>query len=932
MAVLLRLTLPRTVVTGSNTKLVACGDDPFLGHWDPKRAPGLVRTDGGDWVLESAGHGTSRVRPGAEFKYVLLDAGGQVQWEANRPNRKWRSAGDLAPAPLHHFDQLEDYEAPLPVSPVGSVERQHFHASVVSTGVALRLLLPPNLARRTGAQVVACGDDDFLGHWDPKRAPKLNCVGDEWVLQLAPVTNVRPSAEFKYVLMDSSGHMQWEANRPNRQWQQLDGSVHHFDKVEAKEGGQSAYLQTPAASSGAPPLAPAALVPPAEKSSSSSKTRRDPDVSSVGAVLRVSVPSTAGDGRHGASVVACGDAELLGYWDPVKAVKLIHSGDGDEWVLPASFAEEAHSVRLGAEFKYVVMEPSGRVQWEANRPNRLWTPPLSATDVPELQQFDELSAEEAVEFATALASRALPRRKRDKARTPLQGDELRITWGKADTPGGLASFKKGRPGLILHAFHSHFQEVKKWAEAVEKGGYDAVQISPAQRSIHGDQWWTRYQPVRYSEIHGLGSERDLRELCAEYAKRGIQVLGDLVFNHMLVVGSCYEWKEAQKDTARHERLVKKLEAAVAPDFDRDDFQWPWFPLEGAEWDGPMRMEGWGSGEWSELKGGAPKVVKVHTAHMQLLRSCGVSGFRLDAAKHMRPQHVVNYAAIAQTLPTVGKAGADGAFFYGEVLSSELLMHREYQDAKPSSEFRSDAWEDEPLSTTDFLLPVWLRHFLETGESNTAESLTASKSSAKSKTRAQKRILSGTVEVPLVARNSVRFARNHDTAYGDQPYFGLSNWAPASAALATAWIMAAHDGAVLVLGEDTVSSKIIQYAALYRAALRKRLLSLPPVDLATVTTEISARHAEEGGPPVWVCVACRIQHGKGAVVGFCVLNPDLCEGPPVSFEGSTALANGGAANFLPVSGDFSKPVSLRVQGTLSEAVTVLPGSGAFFLSD
>ena len=30
------------------------------------------------------------------------------------------------------------------------------------------------------------------------------------------------------------------------------------------------------------------------------------------------------------------------------------------------------------------------------------------------------------------------------------------------------------------------------------------------------------------------------------------------------------------------------------------------------------MEGWGCGEWSELKGGAPKVVSVHNAHVNKL--------------------------------------------------------------------------------------------------------------------------------------------------------------------------------------------------------------------------------------------------------------------------------------------------------------------------
>lgn len=31
---------------------------------------------------------------------------------------------------------------------------------------------------------------------------------------------------------------------------------------------------------------------------------------------------------------------------------------------------------------------------------------------------------------------------------------------------------------------------------------------PCDRGRKGDQWWARYQPVKYEEIHGLGSEQD----------------------------------------------------------------------------------------------------------------------------------------------------------------------------------------------------------------------------------------------------------------------------------------------------------------------------------------------------------------------------------------------------------------------------------------
>ena len=52
-----------------------------------------------------------------------------------------------------------------------------------------------------------------------------------------------------------------------------------------------------------------------------------------------------------------------------------------------------------------------------------------------------------------------------------------------------------------------------------------------------------------------------------------------------------------------EILQRRLSQKLGPTFNRDDFQWPWYPLEGDDWDSEKRMEGWGCGEWSELKVG-----------------------------------------------------------------------------------------------------------------------------------------------------------------------------------------------------------------------------------------------------------------------------------------------------------------------------------------
>lgn len=122
-------------------------------------------------------------------------------------------------------------------------------------------------------------------------------------------------------------------------------------------------------------------------------------------------------------------------------------------------------------------------------------------------------------------------------------------------------------------------------------GFDAVQISPAQKSKSGlsvlrnrsfssvfllskstfgrflgrfnkgHEWWTRYQPLDYCELSGLGSFEELKELCRAASELQVTVIGDVVFNHMLVVAPCAEWRSAQADGQRlrelQERLVKQ---------------------------------------------------------------------------------------------------------------------------------------------------------------------------------------------------------------------------------------------------------------------------------------------------------------------------------------------------------------------------------------
>jgi len=113
------------------------------------------------------------------------------------------------------------------------------------------------------------------------------------------------------------------------------------------------------------------------------------------------------------------------------------------------------------------------------------------------------------------------------------------------------------------------------------------------------------------------------------------------------------------------------------------------------------------------------------------------------------------------------------------------------------------------------------------------------------------------EVPLLARNSVRFLRNHDTVGNEENICGLGGISLASASIAQAWLLAAHDGVPLVLAEDVLGSQLIRQAARYRRDLRTKFSTLPDEALG-VWTDVRVRGARRARPPGLICVSVRLQ--------------------------------------------------------------------------
>lgn len=394
-----------------------------------------------------------------------------------------------------------------------------------------------------------------------------------------------------------------------------------------------------------------------------------------------------------------------------------------------------------------------------------------------------------------------------------------------------------QPRSMYHALHDTFETLRAKLPELVAQGYDAVQLCPAQLSPAGDlrkEWYWRYQPLGYKSIDpALGGKEALKRLCEDAQSMNVLVVADCVFDHTAVVATRHEWEAAQTNTHLLNELKSRLDATFGPELNRNDFQWPWICLEGAKWDDPDYMyEGWGDGEWSKLRW-SNKVLDLHFFHLALLLDCGVRGFRLDAAKHMRPRRVERYVDFLRQ---------EGAWVYVEVLSLSREVHENY--TSPT------------VPSTDYPFASQLRESLRDAS-------------------AVKGLIPHLHTFASLSPGSVRFVRSHDTILNSQVLCGI-DWHDAQhSQVAWAYLTSLPEGCVLV-HEDDANNPTVQRALAFRREVAERALCyagsstnfmmLKDKDISNVMVQVFC-----WPPPSYYLVIMLLYTRTGHIIGMTVLN-------------------------------------------------------------
>lgn len=215
----------------------------------------------------------------------------------------------------------------------------------------------------------------------------------------------------------------------------------------------------------------------------------------------------------------------------------------------------------------------------------------------------------------------------------------------ADNKYGLKD--KIQDGVILHCFDWTLADIQEEIPNIAKAGFTAVQTSPVhERAGKGSVWYDVYRPYDFKIGNGLGTEADLKALCAKAHEYGVKVIVDVVANHT----DYGNVADRLKDQGLYHQ-----------------------PFDVGNWHDRHQVTFGKIGMW-DLDTNNPTVQAIIKQYIQDLKACGVDGIRWDAIKHIG-------------LPSEGDSFMQNVvdqemYNYGEILDStggdDNVLFPEYQ--------------------------------------------------------------------------------------------------------------------------------------------------------------------------------------------------------------------------------------------------------------
>ena len=188
------------------------------------------------------------------------------------------------------------------------------------------------------------------------------------------------------------------------------------------------------------------------------------------------------------------------------------------------------------------------------------------------------------------------------------------------------------PRVTVHLFEWRWDDVAAECEQfLGPMGYSAVQVSPATESaiVEGRPWYEKYQPASYQIGNRSGDRAAFIDMVRRCNGAGVEVISDVVLNHMTGVYSGVGNAGSTFSEYDYPGL-----------YQFDDFHH--CGTEGDEiqdWDDPVQVRECELVNLADLKTESASVRTRLADYLKDLASMGVTGIRIDAAKHMWPADI-----------------------------------------------------------------------------------------------------------------------------------------------------------------------------------------------------------------------------------------------------------------------------------------------------
>merc|ERR1719422_1126902 len=238
---------------------------------------------------------------------------------------------------------------------------------------------------------------------------------------------------------------------------------------------------------------------------------------------------------------------------------------------------------------------------------------------------------------------------------------------------------------IVHLFEWSWDAVAdECTKVLGPKGFCGVQVSPPMEHIQGGQWWTRYQPVSYKLESRSGNRGQFQSMVQRCNAAGVIVIVDAVINHMTGHG-------ASGQGTGGSGFDGGSESYDGVPFSSMDFHQPYCEIN--DYGNVNEVRNCYLVTLNDLDGGKDYVRQKIADYFNDLVNIGVSGFRVDASKHMWPGDLEAIQARINGDPLVFHEVIDNG---GEPISTS-----EYFGVGKVTEFRSCSWVGSCIRNNDF---------------------------------------------------------------------------------------------------------------------------------------------------------------------------------------------------------------------------------------